>query len=99
MPGKVNPTQVEALCMVCVQVFGNGAIVAFADSQGHLELNVLKPLIINALPESRSGCSPTPRIVSSMRCVDGIEPTARGSTSIDAPIADAGDGAGAGDRL
>jgi len=52
MPGKVNPTQVEALCMVCVQVIGNGSIVAFADSQGHLELNALKPLIINATLQS-----------------------------------------------
>ena len=52
MPGKVNPTQVEALCMVCVQTIGNGAIVAFADSQGHLELNALKPLIINATLQS-----------------------------------------------
>ncbi|MGO4872531.1 MAG: class II fumarate hydratase [Roseiarcus sp.] len=52
MPGKVNPTQVEALCMACVQVIGNGAIVAFADSQGHLELNVFKPLIANAVLQS-----------------------------------------------
>ena len=52
MPGKVNPTQVEALCMVCVQVIGNNAIVAFAGSQGHLELNVFKPLIANAVLQS-----------------------------------------------
>ena len=52
MPGKVNPTQVEALCMVCAQVIGNGSIVAFAGSQGHLELNVFKPLIANAVLQS-----------------------------------------------
>ena len=45
MPGKVNPTQVEALTMVCVQVYGNDAAIAFAASQGNFELNVYKPLI------------------------------------------------------
>jgi fumarate hydratase class II len=45
MPGKVNPTQCEALTMVCVQVMGNNASVSFAGSQGHLELNVFKPVI------------------------------------------------------
>jgi fumarate hydratase class II len=45
MPGKVNPTQAEALTMVCAQVFGNQASVVFAGSQGHFELNVFKPLI------------------------------------------------------
>lgn len=46
MPGKVNPTQAEALTMVCAQVFGNHATVTFAASQGHFELNVFKPVII-----------------------------------------------------
>jgi len=46
MPGKVNPTQCEAMTMVCVQVFGNHATVTFADSQGNFELNVFKPVII-----------------------------------------------------
>ncbi len=45
MPGKVNPTQSEALTMVCVQVFGNHTAVAFAASQGNFELNVFKPVI------------------------------------------------------
>ncbi|MHB8248958.1 MAG: class II fumarate hydratase [Acidithiobacillus sp.] len=45
MPGKVNPTQAEALTMVCVQVFGNDASIAFAASQGQFELNVYKPVI------------------------------------------------------
>ena len=45
MPGKVNPTQTEALTMVCCQVFGNHTTVAVAASQGHLELNVFKPVL------------------------------------------------------
>ena len=46
MPGKVNPTQSEAMTMVCVQVFGNDVTIGLAGSQGHLELNVYKPVII-----------------------------------------------------
>jgi fumarate hydratase class II len=45
MPGKVNPTQCEALTMVCTQVFGNHAAVTFAGSQGHFELNVFNPVM------------------------------------------------------
>ena len=45
MPGKVNPTQCEALTQVCAQVFGNDAAVGFAGSQGHFELNVYKPMM------------------------------------------------------
>jgi fumarate hydratase class II len=45
MPGKVNPTQSEALTMVCVQVFGNHAALTFAGSQGHFELNVFNPVM------------------------------------------------------
>ena len=45
MPGKVNPTQCEALTQVCAQVMGNDAAVGFAGSQGHFELNVYKPMI------------------------------------------------------
>ena len=73
MPGKVNPTQVEALCMVCVQAIGNGAVVSFANSQGHLELNVFKPLIANAVLQ-------TIRLLAdgvdsfTRHCVVGIEP-------------------------
>ena len=46
MPGKVNPTQVEALTMVCAQVMGHDVAIGFAASQGHFELNVYKPLIV-----------------------------------------------------
>jgi fumarate hydratase class II len=46
MPGKVNPTQCEALTMVCVQVMGNDAVIGFAGSQGNFELNVFKPVMV-----------------------------------------------------
>jgi fumarate hydratase class II len=52
MPGKVNPTQSEALTMVCCQVIGNGTTVAVAGSQGHFELNVFKPVMSHALLQS-----------------------------------------------
>jgi len=54
MPGKVNPTQQEAMIMVCVQVFGNDTAVAFAGSQGNFELNVMRPVVIrNVLHSTR----------------------------------------------
>ncbi|MEB0140993.1 MULTISPECIES: class II fumarate hydratase [unclassified Undibacterium] len=52
MPGKINPTQCEALTMVCAQVFGNDATVAFAGSQGNFQLNVFKPVILHNVLES-----------------------------------------------
>src|SRR5690242_17033604 len=52
MPGKVNPTQIEALTMVCCRVFGNQTTIAVAASQGHFELNVFKPVIIDAVLQS-----------------------------------------------
>src|SRR6202789_873984 len=54
MPGKVNPTQCEAMTQVCVQVFGNNAALTFAGSQGHFELNVFKPVIAFTTLESIS---------------------------------------------
>jgi fumarate hydratase, class II len=54
MPGKVNPTQIEALCMVCAQVMGHDVAIGIAASQGQLELNVYKPLIaLNVLDSIR----------------------------------------------
>jgi fumarate hydratase, class II len=47
MPGKVNPTQCEAIVMICIQVIGEDTIVAFAGSQGNFELNAMRPIIIN----------------------------------------------------
>jgi fumarate hydratase, class II len=52
MPGKVNPTQAEALTMVCCQVLGNQTMIAIAGSQGHFELNVYKPVIAHAMLQS-----------------------------------------------
>jgi len=71
MPGKVNPTQAEALTMVCAQVMGNDAGVGFAGSQGHFELNVYKPMIANAVLQSMQllGDAAASFTVS---CVNGI---------------------------
>jgi fumarate hydratase class II len=52
MPGKVNPTQAEALTMVCCQVFGNQTAMSVAASQGHFELNVFKPVLAHAMLQS-----------------------------------------------
>ena len=52
MPGKVNPTQSEAMTMVAVQVLGNDAAIGFAGSQGNFELNVFKPVMIHNLLHS-----------------------------------------------
>jgi fumarate hydratase class II len=52
MPGKVNPTQCEALTMVCCRVFGNDTTIAVAASQGHFELNTYKPVIVDAALQS-----------------------------------------------
>ena len=73
MPGKVNPTQAEALTMVCARVFGNQTVIAFAGSQGHLELNVFKPVIAAAALESIRLLGDA---VTSFRvnCVEGLQP-------------------------
>jgi fumarate hydratase class II len=73
MPGKVNPTQAEALCMVCAQVVGNETVVAFAGSQGHLELNVFKPLIAKAVLQSIRLLGDATDSFTRL-CVVGIEP-------------------------
>merc|ERR1719420_1398285 len=52
MPGKVNPTQCEAITMVCSRVVGNHAAITFAGAQGHFELNVFKPVMIASLLSS-----------------------------------------------
>ena len=52
MPGKINPTQCEAICMVCAQIIGNDYTISFAGTQGHLELNVYKPLMASKIIES-----------------------------------------------
>ena len=52
MPGKVNPTQAEALTMVCAHVMGNDVAIGIAGASGHFELNVFKPMLIHNLLES-----------------------------------------------
>ncbi len=73
MPGKVNPTQSEALTMVCVQVFGNDATVAFAGSQGNFQLNVYKPVMLHNVLESIHLLTDACRAFD-MHCARGIEP-------------------------
>jgi fumarate hydratase class II len=73
MPGKVNPTQSEALTMVCVQVMGNDAAIAFAGSQGNFELNVFKPVIIHNFLQSVRLLSDACRSFND-HCVAGIRP-------------------------
>jgi fumarate hydratase, class II len=73
MPGKVNPTQAEALTMVAVQVFGNDAAVAFGGSQGNFQLNVFKPVMVHNVLESiqlmADACT-----AFNDHCAVGIEP-------------------------
>ncbi|QYM72553.1 class II fumarate hydratase [Pseudochrobactrum sp. Wa41.01b-1] len=72
MPGKVNPTQAEALTMVATQVFGNHTTVTVASSQGHFELNVFKPVIAaNVLQSIRLLADGMNSFVD--HCIDGIE--------------------------
>ena len=73
MPGKVNPTQCEAIAMVCVQVMGNDFSTTIAGASGHLELNVFKPLIGNNIIES-SRILGDACLSFSEKCIDGIKP-------------------------
>jgi fumarate hydratase class II len=72
MPGKVNPTQCEALTMVCVQVMGNDTAIAIAGSQGNFELNVFKPVIIANFLHSTGLLADACRSFVE-HCVEGIE--------------------------
>jgi fumarate hydratase class II len=72
MPGKVNPTQCEALTQVCIQIIGNNATITFADSQGHFELNVYNPLMAyNFLQSVRLMADAAKSFTE--HCVAGIE--------------------------
>ncbi|MBL4588963.1 MAG: class II fumarate hydratase [Alphaproteobacteria bacterium] len=72
MPGKVNPTQCEALTMVCAQVMGNHTTITIAGSNGHFELNVFKPVIIyNVLQSIRLIADAS--VSFTVNCVEGIE--------------------------
>ncbi len=72
MPGKVNPTQAEALTMVCAKVHGNHAAIGFAGSQGHFELNVFKPMMAHTILQSIRLVSDA-AVSFADRCVTGIE--------------------------
>ena len=72
MPGKVNPTQSEAVTMVCVKVIGNHNGITMAGSHGHFELNVFKPLIIHNILQSIEIMSDSAKTFS-LYCVKGIK--------------------------
>jgi fumarate hydratase class II len=71
MPGKVNPTQCEAMTMVCCQVFGNHTTITVAGSQGHFELNVYKPVLAHCMMQSIQLLADVARSFTE-NCVDGI---------------------------
>lgn len=71
MPGKVNPTQCEAMTMVCCQVFGNQTTITVAGSQGHFELNVYKPVMAHCMMHSIELLADVTRSFTE-NCVDGI---------------------------
>jgi fumarate hydratase class II len=73
MPGKVNPTQVEALTMVCVQVMGNDTTITMAGANGHFELNVYKPVMIHAFLQSANLLGDACQSFND-QCAIGIEP-------------------------
>ncbi len=73
MPGKINPTQCEALTMVAVQVFGNDTAVAFAGSQGNFQLNVFKPVMLSNLLDSANLLSDALNAFAT-HCASGIQP-------------------------
>ena len=72
MPGKVNPTQAEALTMVCARVHGNHATISFAGTQGHFELNVYKPVMAHAMLQSIKLLADA-SVSFADRCVAGLE--------------------------
>lgn len=73
MPGKVNPTQSEAMTMVCCQVMGNHTAITIGGSQGNFELNVFKPMMIHNLLHSIQILSDSMRAFRT-KCIEGIEP-------------------------
>lgn len=73
MPGKVNPTQCEAMTMVCTQIIGNHTTIAFAGTQGHMELNVFKPVMAYNLLQSIRLLADA-SVSFANNCIIGIEP-------------------------
>ena len=81
MPGKVNPTQCEAMTMVCSQVMGNHTTITFSGSQGHMELNVFKPVLAYNLIQSIRLLTDV-CISFADKCISGIEPNKKNITSL-----------------
>ena len=81
MPGKVNPTQCEAMTMVCSQVMGNHTTITFAGSQGHMELNVFKPVLAYNLIQSIKLLTDACTSFAD-NCISGIEPNRENITSL-----------------
>jgi fumarate hydratase class II len=73
MPGKVNPTQCEAITMVCAQIMGNDVAISFGGAQGHYELNVFKPMMAKNLIESANILADA-SLSFNEHCAKGIEP-------------------------
>ena len=98
MPGKVNPTQAEALTMIAVQVMANDVAVGFGGAGGYLEMNVYKPLMIHNITQSitimTDGCTNFRKFL-----VEGTEAEPQEDQGVCRPVPDARDRAGAGDRL
>ena len=81
MPGKVNPTQCEALTMVCAQIMGNDVAVTIGGAQGHFELNVFKPVMAKNLIESANLIADS-CISFNNHCAKGIEPNYKNITRL-----------------
>ena len=81
MPGKVNPTQIEALTMVCAQVMGHDVAIGIAASQGHFELNVYKPLIAYDMLDSLTLLTDAMTSFAA-HCVEGIEVDTQRTTEL-----------------
>ena len=72
MPGKINPTQCEALTMLCVQIMANNQAVLFGNASGHFELNVYRPMVINNILQSQILLSDGVNSFT-IKCVEGIK--------------------------
>ncbi|MDT5304336.1 MAG: fumarate hydratase, class [Mycobacterium sp.] len=72
MPGKVNPTQCEAMVMVCIQVIGDDSAVAFAGQQGNFELNAMRPIVINNFLHSARILGDAAEKLQTY-CIDGVQ--------------------------
>ena len=98
MPGKINPTQCEALTMVAVQVFGNDHAVAFAGSQGNFQLNVYKPVMLHNVLQSIQLLAEAARSFHD-RCAGRHRAEREADPRAPGELADAGDGAESAHRL